>query len=279
MKLHKFFFSTLAAVLAATASTVFAATSTPEGFTDNLDEALQKASRENKLVMAVFSGSDWCGWCKKLEKEILSDKEFINSIRTFIIPVYIDNPQNQDLLSDYGKKNNRKTTSKYKISGFPTVLILDKSGTVLNKTGYRRGGAKEYAKHLLGLTSNLPEKTKWLNPIATKIGDFESKVKKDSEKIRAEIFEELGKDIQTLKRSERGRIYEKVAMRVAKEVFPDAITNARTLLAEVKRAKAKAPKSIQKEFEPLQKKLEQTISFMTMGISAARAGRRPPQIR
>ena len=47
-----------------------AKTSTPAGWTDDYDVALKRAAAENKLVLADFSGSDWCGWCKKLDKEV-----------------------------------------------------------------------------------------------------------------------------------------------------------------------------------------------------------------
>ena len=56
----------LGTIAAAFAATVLAATSTPQGFTDNLDEALKSAKANKRYVVAVFSGSDWCGWCKKL---------------------------------------------------------------------------------------------------------------------------------------------------------------------------------------------------------------------
>ena len=117
-------------------SVVKAKSSTPRGFTDNLDEALAKAKAEGKLVYACFSGSDWCYWCKKLEKE------------DYVL-VFIDSPENQALLSDHAKAENEKLTKKYGIRGFPTALILDGDGNRIGKTGYRQGGAAEYVKHLM----------------------------------------------------------------------------------------------------------------------------------
>ena len=125
------------------------ATSTPAGFTDNLDEALAKAKAEGKLVYACFSGSDWCYWCKKLEKEVLSDPLFVAGVMDDYVLVFIDSPENQALLSNRAKAENEKLTKKYGIRGFPTALILDGNGNRIGKTGYRQGGAAEYVKHLI----------------------------------------------------------------------------------------------------------------------------------
>ena len=125
-------------------------TSTPAGFTDNLDEALVKAKAEGKLVYACFSGSDWCYWCKKLEKEVLSDPLFVANVMDDYVLVFIDSPENKALLSNRAKAENEKLTKKYGIRGFPTALILDGNGNRIGKTGYRQGGAVKYAEHLMG---------------------------------------------------------------------------------------------------------------------------------
>ena len=130
-------------------------TSTPAGFTDNLDEALAKAKADGKLVYACFSGSDWCGWCQKLEKEVLSDPVFVASVMDDYVLVYIDSPRNKALLSDHAKAENEKLTEKYGIRGFPTALILDGDGKKVDKTGYRKGGAAKYAKHLMEIKKGL----------------------------------------------------------------------------------------------------------------------------
>ena len=123
--------------------------STPKGFTDNFDEALAKAKAEGKLVYACFSGSDWCYWCKKLEKEVLSDPLFVVGVMDDYVLVFIDSPENKALLSNRAKAENEKLTKKYGIRGFPTALILDGNGNRIGKTGYRQGGAAEYVKHLM----------------------------------------------------------------------------------------------------------------------------------
>lgn len=144
-----------AALMALT--TGLADTSTPKGFTDNMDEALAEAERSGKLVYACFSGSDWCGWCKRLEKEVFSKKSFREGVTNDYVLVYIDSPSNKELLSERAKVENPKLVEKYNIHGFPMALIIDAKGEVVATTGYRAGGAKKYVKHLMALKKHGPE--------------------------------------------------------------------------------------------------------------------------
>ena len=136
-----------------------AATSTPKGFTDDLDAALADAKTSGKYVYACFSGSDWCGWCKKLDKEVFSDKEFdfIGALSKDYIFVYIDSPNDKDLLSEAAKKRNPEFVKKYKIEGFPSVLIMDAEGTKLKQTGYAKGGPEAYLEKLAKLKAEAAE--------------------------------------------------------------------------------------------------------------------------
>lgn len=147
-------------------------TSTPAGFTDNLDEALAEAGRSGKMVYACFSGSDWCGWCKMLEKEVLSKPEFVEGVKDDFVLVYIDSPSNKNLLSDRAKKENPKLVQKYGIPGFPTALLLDAKGEKMATTGYRKGGPEKYAKHLKSLKKNAPE----IMALKTQIDDLVKKL-------------------------------------------------------------------------------------------------------
>ena len=134
-----------------------AANSTPNGFTDNYDEALAEAGKSGKLVYACFSGSDWCGWCKRLDKEVFSKEKFLKGVKDDFVLLYVDSPSDKELLSERAKEANPKLVEKYGIQGFPTALILDAEGKIVAKTGYRRGGPAKYVKHLKALKKNGPE--------------------------------------------------------------------------------------------------------------------------
>ena len=140
----------LSAAAAASACALFA-TSTPEGWTDDFDAAKAQAKSEGKLLLVDFSGSDWCGWCKKLDKEVFATSEFLAGVKDGYVLVMVDSPSNKSLLSDKAKEQNPKLVSKYKVSGFPTVLIMDSEGEVVEKTGYRQGGPRPYVEYLQGV--------------------------------------------------------------------------------------------------------------------------------
>ena len=104
---------------------LLAATSTPKGFTDDLDAALARAKDGGKYVYAGFSGSDWCGWCIKLEEEVFSDDAFAAAVKDDYELVFIDSPRDKTRLSDHARAHNPELVKKYKIRGFPSMVVLD----------------------------------------------------------------------------------------------------------------------------------------------------------
>lgn len=137
-----------AAAASLAASAAFAATSTPAGWTDDFDAAKARAAAENKFILADFSGSDWCGWCKKLDREVFARPEFLESATNKFVLLMVDSPSDKSLLSEKAAKQNPGLVEKYGVSGFPTVLLLDAGGKVVLKTGYRAGGPVKYLEHL-----------------------------------------------------------------------------------------------------------------------------------
>lgn len=130
--------------------------STPRGFTDNLDAALAQAKAEGKLVYACFSGSDWCVWCQKLEREVLSHDAFLAGVTNDFVLVFVDSPSDKSVLSDHAKAANPALVKKYEVKGYPTALVLDGDGKKVGETGYRKGGPAAYAQHLMSLRSAKP---------------------------------------------------------------------------------------------------------------------------
>lgn len=138
----------LAAALCAASA---CAAALPKGlFTTDFDAAAKRAAAENKPLFVLFTGSDWCPWCIRLENEVLSQKAFADAAAAFV-PVYLDFPNDDARLTPDQARRNRQLAQKYGVRGFPTVLILDGTGVVVAKTGYRKGGAAAYAKHLQSL--------------------------------------------------------------------------------------------------------------------------------
>jgi len=114
------------------------------------DAALRQAAAENKYVLVDFAGSDWCGWCIKLDKEVFSQPEFTAYAKENLIMVLLDFPRSKPQPDEIKAKNNQ-LAEQYGIQGFPTVLILDPQGKVVKRTGYQQGGPGLYIEMIKGV--------------------------------------------------------------------------------------------------------------------------------
>ncbi len=114
---------------------------------DNLEKALQQANKENKAVLVNFTGSDWCIWCKRLTEEVFSKKEFETYAKKNLILVKLDFPRNIEQSTET-KLYNNNLAQRYKVQGFPTILLFNSTGKLVLTTGYQPGGAANYVNHL-----------------------------------------------------------------------------------------------------------------------------------
>lgn len=113
----------------------------------NLEEAQAVAQDKNVPIFIHFTGSDWCGWCFKLEEEVYSKKVFQDYVAENMVMVVIDFPR-EIKQSAETKAYNESLARKFGIRGFPTVQLLKSDGTSLAQTGYQYGGAEKYIEHL-----------------------------------------------------------------------------------------------------------------------------------
>ena len=167
---------------AAVAAGVFAM---PAGFTDDFDAALKKAAAEKKTVLALFTGSDWCIWCKRLEGEVLSQKAFSDEVGKTFVPVFLDFPSDKSLVKEATAKRNGELSEKYAVRGYPTVLLLDANGEVLGQTGYKKGGPEKYLAHLKGLVQNGPLLQKHIKPYEKRFDEIGRKFSKAVDAVAA----------------------------------------------------------------------------------------------
>jgi protein disulfide-isomerase len=125
-----------------------------EWLTD-LPTALNKAIAEHKSVLLDFTGSDWCGWCKKLKAEVFDQPEFIAYAKDNLVLVEVDFPH-QKPISAAQKEANHTLAETYKIQGYPTIVLLDSASKKLGETGYKAGGPKAYIEHLQQILGTKP---------------------------------------------------------------------------------------------------------------------------
>ena len=116
----------------------------------NLSTAQKMAKEKNREIILVFSGSDWCAPCIKLEKEILESEEFKAFAKDNFVLLKADFPRRKkNKLSKEQQEKNNKLAEKYNTNGyFPFVLVLNYNGKVLGTTGYKKVTPKEYIKIL-----------------------------------------------------------------------------------------------------------------------------------
>jgi len=143
---------TLIALAAALALSTATASESVTWLTDAA-KATQQAKTENKLVLLNFTGSDWCGWCIKLQKEVFTQPEFVTWAEKNIVAVEVDFPRKKKLASEQAKVNDA-LSEKFKIEGYPTLIILNGSGKKVAEMGYVKGGPKAFIAKFEELTKN-----------------------------------------------------------------------------------------------------------------------------
>jgi thiol-disulfide isomerase/thioredoxin len=129
-----------------------------KGFIVSFEQAKKEAAAFKQPIFAFFTGSDWCGWCKKLRAEALDTPAFEKFAADNLILLEIDFPRGKELPSSV-KKQNDALAAQYQAKGFPTVCLLDADGKELGRTGYQEGGAEAYVKHIKELLEKAGVKT------------------------------------------------------------------------------------------------------------------------
>lgn len=114
----------------------------------DMDAAQKQAKEENKLILVDFTGSDWCIWCIRLEEEVFAKSEFQEYAKDKFVFLMLDFPKDKKKVSEETANKNKEHKEKFKIKGFPTILLLNAEGNEVARTGYKRGGPENYIAHL-----------------------------------------------------------------------------------------------------------------------------------
>lgn len=105
------------------------------------------AAKDGRTILLEFTGSDWCGWCIKLKKEVLSQDAFRSYATANFILMEADYPRKLEQSAEL-KEQNRQLQQQFGVTGFPTILLLDPQGTPFARSGYRPGGAEDFVAYL-----------------------------------------------------------------------------------------------------------------------------------
>ena len=117
----------------------------------DMNKSIELSEKTGKPILLFFTGSDWCGWCKKLVREIFAKPEFSKWAKENVILVEIDFPRKTKLSAEL-QKQNRSLQQMFGVRGYPTVWFVqpEKSNdgqvnlTKIGSTGYVAGGPSKW---------------------------------------------------------------------------------------------------------------------------------------
>ena len=117
----------------------------------DFEKAKQIAKQNHQLILLNFSGSDWCGPCMRMRKEIFDDKEFLAMADTNLVLINADFPRNKkNKLDEISIKKNETLADKYNPEGkFPLTLLLNADGKVIKIwDGLPKENAKQFTQEI-----------------------------------------------------------------------------------------------------------------------------------
>jgi len=115
----------------------------------DMSKASEISMKENKPMFLFFTGSDWCGWCIRLQKEVFKTPEFIKWAKENVVLVELDFPRKNNQTEEV-KSQNAQLQQQLQVRGYPTVWFVSAAKTAeakvnlnaLGSSGYVAGGPK-----------------------------------------------------------------------------------------------------------------------------------------
>lgn len=117
------------------------------GWLTSYEQAQQEAKANHKLMLMDFTGSDWCGWCIILDKEVFSKPKFQEYASKNLVLLELDFPRAKPIAAETVAQNER-LARQYQIEGFPTIVVLNGNGKQVGQLGYVPGGPDAFIAEL-----------------------------------------------------------------------------------------------------------------------------------
>lgn len=116
------------------------------GWLTSYSDAVAQSKSSGKPILMDFTGSDWCGWCKKLKAEVFETSEFKQWASSNVVLLELDFPRRTSQ-SPAVKKQNEELAQKFGVRGYPTIIFATHAGKVLGQYGYDEGGPAVWTKN------------------------------------------------------------------------------------------------------------------------------------
>ena len=110
----------------------------------DVNQAIEQSKVSGKPIFAFFTGKEWCSWCKKLERQVLSKDGFINYAKENLVLLELDFPRGRRNLP----QKQIELARKFNIKGYPTVILMDSSTNKIAKTGYEAMSPEQYVDNV-----------------------------------------------------------------------------------------------------------------------------------
>jgi thioredoxin-related protein len=112
----------------------------------DINKAMEISKKSKKPLFLFFTGSDWCGWCIRLQKEVFKTPEFEKWAKKNVVLVELDFPR-RTAQDPAIQKQNAELQQTFAVQGYPTVWFVNaskKDGKInlekLGSSGYLAGG-------------------------------------------------------------------------------------------------------------------------------------------
>jgi thioredoxin-related protein len=122
-------------------------------------QAKAAAAESKRFILLDFTGSDWCPWCIRMDKEVLERPAFADFAAKHLVLVKLDFPRSKPQPAAE-KVQNEQLAQKFVIQGYPTYVLLDSAGNeVRRQEGYLPGGPVEFIRWI-GLPSPVSDRVR-----------------------------------------------------------------------------------------------------------------------
>ena len=142
VNIHRVFLLAIGAAVLA-----FSSAKAESNWLTDFHRAQEEAKAGHKLLLINFTGSDWCGWCKRLDAEVFSKQEFADYAKENLVLMTADFPRAKPLSSEV-RQQNATLAQKFGIEGFPTIVLLNSEGKMVGALGYTPGGPTAFIGEL-----------------------------------------------------------------------------------------------------------------------------------
>ncbi len=241
-------------------------------WTQDYDAALSLAKAEKKPILLNFTGSDWCYWCKLMDKDVFSQSKWKDWAAKRLVCVWVDFPSNKALVPESCRERNKLLSQRYSVRGYPTYILIHAE----DERAVWTGGASqnptpewfrdEISKALLPLVSK-EEVEQALGPAGAKVF-FEKQTQMEEIQERLKTLEESFSKwaqphqekfqalLQELKAAEESNRKED-----AKKLKKQLDATARNLNKLFSEKGAEFEKQVKPLMEELEKRSEELVKF------------------